>query len=255
MDGGQNKVDMRKAWNQISPHYQAEHQIPADFVHYGPHCPNEDQLQLIGEVRGLRLLEVGCGGGQCSVAFARRGAIVTGVDISDAQIEYARGLAARHGVAATFLQATAEDLSAIPDASQDVVFSAYALQYVEHMERCFGHVHRVLRAGGLFVFSLDHPFWYCLAEDELRIEFSYFDTDYWYRWEQAGMKTHPRIYQRQRTVGEWFRLLRGAGLEVLDIVEPEPVEEGSGLDWGGYYAPERQRMVPATIIWKSRKPE
>jgi hypothetical protein len=37
------------------------------------------------------------------------------------------------------------------------------------------------------------------------------------------------------------------------MVEPEPVEAGSGQDWGGCYAPERQRMVPATIIWKARK--
>jgi hypothetical protein len=31
------------------------------------------------------------------------------------------------------------------------------------------------------------------------------------------------------------------------------VESGSGQDWGGCYAPARQRMVPATIIWKARK--
>jgi hypothetical protein len=62
------------------------------------------------------------------------------------------------------------------------------------------------------------------------------------------------VRQFQRTVGEYYRLLRGAGLEVLDIIEPEPVEEGSGQDWGEYYSPERQRVVPATIIWRTRRP-
>ena len=248
------RIDMREAWNQISPHYQAEHQIPAGFVHYGPHCPNEDQLQLIGDVRGKCVLEIGCGGGQCSIAFAKRGAIATGLDLSDAQIEFARGLAGKEGVQATFVQGTAEDLSAIAGESQDVVFSAYALMYVDHIERCFGEVKRVLRPAGLFVFSLDHPFWYCLAETELRIEFSYFDTAYSYEWEQKGLEARPRVAQFQRTVGDWFRFLRGAGLEVLDIIEPEPVEQGSGQDWGDYYSPQRQRMVPATIIWKARRP-
>jgi ubiquinone/menaquinone biosynthesis C-methylase UbiE len=248
------RIDMRKAWNKISPHYQAEHKIPTDFVHYGPHCPNEDQLQLIGDVVGKRVLEIGCGGGQCSIAFAKRGAIATGLDLSDAQIEFARKLAADNGVEATFLQGSADDLSALADASQDIVFSAYALMYVEHIARCFAEVARVLRPGGLFVFSLDHPFWYCLAGDDLRIESSYFDTAYSYTWEQKGMKSHPRVAQFQRTVGEWFRLLRAAGLEVLDIIEPEPVDQGSGQDWGDYYSPARQRMVPATIIWKARKP-
>jgi ubiquinone/menaquinone biosynthesis C-methylase UbiE len=249
------KVDMRKAWNEISPYYQAENRIPTDFVHYGPHCPNEDRLQLIGEVRGKRVLEVGCGGGQCSIAFARRGAIATGIDISDEQVKFARELAKTEGAEATFLQSSAEDLSAVADASQDVVFSAYALQYVEHLDTCFGEVARVLKPGGLFVFSLDHPFWYCLAQNELRIQFSYFDTVYWYDWEQKDMQRHPKVEQFQRTVGDWFRFLRGAGLEVLDIIEPEPVAEGSGQDWGEYYSPERQKMVPATIIWKAGKPE
>ena len=43
------------------------------------------------------------------------------------------------------------------------------------------------------------------------------------------------------------------GLSLFDVVEPEPVEDGSGQDWGGYWSPERQKMVPATIIWKARK--
>ena len=250
-----DRADMRSAWNEISPYYQAENRIPTDFVHYGPHCPNENELQLIGDVKGKRVLEVGCGGGQCSMAFAKRGAVATGMDLSDKQVEFARDLAKAEGVQATFAQGSAEDLSAIPDGSQEVVFSAYALQYVEHIDRCFGEVARVLKPGGLFVFSLDHPFWYCVAEADMQIVFSYFDTVYWYDWEQKDMPTRPKVTQFQRTVSDWFRFLRGASFEVLDIIEPEPVEEGSGQDWGEYYSPERQKMVPATIIWKARKPE
>ena len=249
-----DQIDMRRTWNEIAPHYQAEHRIPCDFVHYGPHCPNEDQLQLIGDVKGRRVLEIGCGGGQCSIAFAKRGAIATGIDISDQQVAFARELARQHGVEATFHQGDVTSLNGIADESQDVVFSAYALMYVERLDRCFAEVRRVLKPGGRFVFSVDHPFWYCIAEKELRIEFPYFDHEYSYEWEQTGLESHPRVRQFQRTPGEYYRLLRGAGLEVLDIIEPEPVAEGSGQDWGDYYSPERQRMVPATIIWKTQRP-
>ena len=159
------RIDLREAWNQISPHYQQAHKIPTDFVHYGPHCPNEDQLQLIGDVCGKRVLEIGCGGGQCAIAFAKRGAIATGIDLSDAQIDFARRLAHQEGVDVTFLQGNIEDLSPITDCSQEVVFSAYALQYVERPQCCFAEVRRVLAPGGVFVFSLDHPFWQCLARD------------------------------------------------------------------------------------------
>ncbi len=247
-------INMRQTWNAISPHYQAEHRIPCDFVHYGPHCPNEDQLQLIGDVAGKHVLEIGCGGGQCSIAFAKRGAFATGIDISDEQVTFARTLAKEHGVKATFQQGDVTSLKPIADKTQDVVFSAYALMYVRQLDHCFAEVHRVLKPGGLFVFSLDHPFWYCLAEKELRIEFPYFDHEYSYEWEQTGLQSRPRVKQYQRTVGEYYRLLRGAGLDVLDIIEPEPVEAGSGQDWGDYYSPKRQQMVPATIIWKTRRP-
>lgn len=243
----------RGKWNEISPYYQAEHKIPTDFVHWGPHCPNDDDLQLLGEVRGLRVLEVGCGGGQNSVVLAKQGAVVTGLDLSDAQIAFARGLAEREGVQVTFRQSSAEDVSILPSASFDLAMSAYALQFVEHMDRVFAEVARVLVPGGRWVFSLDHPFWYCLHGENLTIESSYFDTAYSYEWEQAGMDSHPRMTEFHRTIGEWYRLLHGAGFEVLDIVEPQPVEEGSGQDWGEYYAPARQRMVPATIIWECRK--
>jgi ubiquinone/menaquinone biosynthesis C-methylase UbiE len=248
-------IDMRDSWNKISPYYQQKHKIPADFVHYGPHCPNEDELQLIGDVRGKRVLEIGCGGGQCAIAFAKRGAIATGIDLSDAQIEFARSLAQQERVEVTFLQGNIEDLSPIADASQDVVFSAYALQYVERPEYCLSEVRRVLVPGGLLVFSLDHPFFMCLAEDSMTLVRSYHDRSPEY-WDGAceGLPFSAPMKGFPRKVGDWLRLIRGAGLDVLDMIEPEPVEYGSGEAWGDYYSPERQRMVPATIIFKARKP-
>jgi 2-polyprenyl-3-methyl-5-hydroxy-6-metoxy-1,4-benzoquinol methylase len=53
----------------------------------------EEKLQLIGPVASKRVLEIGCGGGQCSIAFAKQGALVTSVDVAAAQIEIAGELA------------------------------------------------------------------------------------------------------------------------------------------------------------------
>jgi len=87
------------------------------------------------------------------------------------------------------------------------------------------------------------------------VETSYHDRtpDDW-DWEQAGRPLHARVREYRHTVGDWFRLLRDAGLQVLDIVEPEPVQGGCGRGWGRHYSARRQRMVPATIIWKAGKP-
>jgi 2-polyprenyl-3-methyl-5-hydroxy-6-metoxy-1,4-benzoquinol methylase len=78
-------------WERHAPQFQETAQLPIDVV-YGHHV-NEKQLQLIGPVTGKHLLEIGCGGAQCGIAFAKQGAVVTGVDIAAAQLEYANELA------------------------------------------------------------------------------------------------------------------------------------------------------------------
>ena len=149
------KIDMRAAWNRTSAGYQRLHQIPTDAAHYGPWAPDESELRLLGDVRGKRILEIGCGGGQCSIAFARQGAIAVGIDLSDEQLAFASQLAQSAlapGVAnddalvpPTFLQGDASDLGRFTDGSFDLVFSAYALHYVPHIEACLAEVSRVLR--------------------------------------------------------------------------------------------------------------
>ena len=122
-----------------------------------PQARDENHLRLLGDVRGLRILEVGCGGGQCSIAFARQGAISAGVDLSDAQLDFARKLALDHGVEVHFQQGSAEDLSAYASNAWDVVFSAYAFQYVEQIEKALQECARVLAPGGRLVISRQSP--------------------------------------------------------------------------------------------------
>src|SRR5918998_5585689 len=117
--------EARQWWEAHAREFQALAQLPID-IEYGPQA-NEDRLRLLGDVDGKRVLEIGCGGAQCGIAFAKRGAVVTGVDIAAAQLTFARDLAAQHGVAITFYQRDMTDLSPIASASQEIVFSASAL--------------------------------------------------------------------------------------------------------------------------------
>ncbi len=248
------EMDMRDAWNRTGPTYQAVHRIPTDSAHYGPFCPTESELNLLGDVRGKRILELGCGGGQCSIAFARQGAIATGIDLSDAQIAFARDLAARHRVHVAFHQGNAESIPMIQDQSQDIVFSAYALQYVRDLDACLAEVARVLVAGGLFVCSLDHPFRDCFwdqteDEDTLYPAYSYFQRG---AMDWTFMETGVRMRSYHRTVGDWVDALHRAGLRVERILEPGPV----GVDestWREHYPIENVRRIPQTIIFVARK--
>ena len=73
--------ETKKWWEQVSEWYQKESKIPIS-IHYGPGSPNEDKLKLLGNLKGKDILEIGCGGAQCGIAMAKKGAKVTGIDIS-----------------------------------------------------------------------------------------------------------------------------------------------------------------------------
>ena len=247
-------IDLRESWNRLSAHYQRAHAIRTDTAHYGTSAPNEDQLQLLGSVTGKRILELGCGGGQCSIAFAKEGAACIGVDFSQEQIAYASLFAEQAGVEVAFVCVDiAEFLEAQPEASCDIVFSAYAFQYVEDLARVFREAHRVLKPGGLFVFSLDHPLNDVTyhKDNEVRFYESYFsrgrsDWD----WGTGPDGTPNRFYSFHRTVGDFVQLLSDAGFRIERCIEPEATAEGD--PWESLADIERLSIVPATIIWKAR---
>jgi SAM-dependent methyltransferase len=248
------EIDLRQSWNRLSPHYQRNHSIRTDVVHYGVAAPNEDQLRLLGAVEGKRVLELGCGGGQCSVAFARQGAACVGVDLSDAQIAYARGLAEQEDVTVTFTQADmVAFLEAQSEATFDIVFSAYAFQYVEDLARVFRGARRVLKPGGLFVFSLDHPLndITLYEEGKVRLSDGYFARGQMnWDWVYGENQEREPFYSFHRTTGDFLNLLVDAGFVVERLLEPEPTAEENA--WFDSNEIERYSMIPATIIWKAR---
>jgi len=249
-------IDMRAAWNHISLGYQTEHQIAVDAAHYGPFLPSETELGLLGDVAGQRILELGCGGGQCSIAFARQGALAAGVDLSDEQIAFARRLAAQHGVSVDFRQGDAADLSGFVNASFDIVFSAYALHYVPTIERCLAEAARVLIPGGRLVFSLDHPLREVFWDEEADEDSLLAVRSYWRRgpmdWEWTGCQARMRSFHR--TLGDWVDLLRDAGFQVQRILEPEPqLDNAETISWSGTYDLEIVRLIPQTVIFVARK--
>jgi SAM-dependent methyltransferase/ADP-ribose pyrophosphatase YjhB (NUDIX family) len=244
--------DNKAAWDAISAAYQAKHQLKADAAHYGPRMPTENDLRLLGDVAGKRVLEVGCGGGQCSVAFAKQGAVVTGIDQSPLQIQFARSLAAEEGVRVEFIEGDITTLPQVKTATQDVVFSAYALGFVEDVATCFAEVARVLRPGGLFVFSVDHPVRGMMAyDDPFRIERSYWDAYREWEWGD-GSGTWFRSWTR--TVEEWFSLLRGAGFSVDRVLEPKMLVEAHDQTWDDTYPLDQGLVLPTTLIFRAVKP-
>jgi SAM-dependent methyltransferase len=104
----------------------------------------------LGDLNGKRVLDLGCGHGMAAVVLARRGAIVTGVDLSAGYVAEARARARSNEVDARFLQADAEQLP-FASAAFDAVWGSAILHHLD-LERAGRELHRVLRPGGVAVF-------------------------------------------------------------------------------------------------------
>jgi SAM-dependent methyltransferase len=240
-------VDNAAAWDRHSAAYQAGARLPTDVAHYGPDIPNEAELRLLGELKGRRVLELGCGGAQCSIAFAMQGASAIGVDFSAEQLAFARRLCEREGVKVELHEGDLADLAWLRGDSIDLVFSAYAFGFVDDLGRVFRQVHRVLKVGAPLVFSLPHPVYDMIddeAEQPLLVRRSYFDRrpiDY----DHNGIA----FTDYHHTISDLYLGLVRASYRVDVILEPEPTTTGPrSQHWRDTF-----RSVPRTLIVKARK--
>lgn len=112
-----------------------------------------------GDVRGVRVLDVGCGGGYLAEVFARAGAVVSGVDLSASTIEAARRHAEAASLAIDYQVADARTLP-YPDATFDAVLSSDFLEHVsDHLDAVVGEQARVLRGEGMLGFETVNRTW------------------------------------------------------------------------------------------------
>lgn len=203
---------------------------------------DDDDVHALGDVRGLDVLELGCGAAQWSVALARDGARVVGLDISLAQLSHARGTV-------PLVLASAE---AVPlrDASFDVVFCDHGAMSFCPPERTVAEAERLLRPGGRLVFckttALVYLTWDATRERQTRtLHNPYF-----------GMRTFAfdeGTVDHQIPYGEWIRLFRRHRLVVEDLIELRPSERAT-TTYDDFIPRSWARTWPAEEIWVVAKP-
>lgn len=108
--------------------------------------------RVVDSWKDLAVVDVGCGGGFTCEFLAKRGARVTGVDLSEPSLEQARKHAAQSGVQVTYRRASALELP-FADASMDVVVCVDVLEHIPQWADALQEFHRVLKPGGVFLFD------------------------------------------------------------------------------------------------------
>jgi ubiquinone/menaquinone biosynthesis C-methylase UbiE len=242
----------RSWWDSAADAYQEEHGafLGDERFTWGPEGIDEADVRLLGDVRGRRILEVGAGAAQCSRWLAGQGAEPVALELSSGQLRHARRL--NTVVGCPLVQADAARLP-FADLSFDIVCSAYgAYPFLADLALAFAEAARVLRPGGRLVFSVSHPMRWCFLDDPdeggLVAVHSYFDRRAYVEQDSRGRATYV---EHHRTMGDWIRALVGAGLRVIELVEPEWPDDNPQT-WGGW-SPLRGKILPGTAIFVAEK--
>lgn len=117
-----------------------------------------DPHGYLGDVSGKRVLCLGSGGGQQSVAFALLGAETTVLDLTENQLAGDRLAAAHHGLTIRIEQGDMRDLTRFDAAEFDLVYHGYSINFVPDPMVVFAAVARVLKPGGTYFVQWHNPF-------------------------------------------------------------------------------------------------
>ncbi|GAA2576530.1 class I SAM-dependent methyltransferase [Actinomadura fulvescens] len=201
------------------PIYEAFAAEYADHVVDSPHNALYDRpavLGLAGDVRGLTVLDAGCGAGLYAAELRRRGARVIAFDQSPTLVELARDRLGTDGELR--VHDLAEPLHWLKDGSVDLVVLALALHYVDDRVAMLREFRRVLRPEGAVVVSTHHP-----MADWQEFGGSYFTVGAVEV--SLSSESHWPVRVWRRPLTHVFGEFRAAGFVVDELLEPRPHAE------------------------------
>ena len=222
-------------WTRYTTAGQAGQRRPSDLVEFGPGDVDGLDRRLLGDVDGLRILELGTGSGRSAVALARQGAKVVAIDPDLEESEMARTSAEVAEVHVEVHHTDLADLAFLQADSFEAVISIHSLAAVSDIGRVFRQVHRVLKADRPLVLSFPHPAGLMTNPDDPAQNVSSYDEA-----KPLG-KGHHLTYRHG--IGHVFTQLTRSNYRVDTLLEPaakKTKKKGTIL-------------TPASVIFRARK--
>ncbi len=177
MDAEKNYININKeAWNKKTPvHFESEFYNNEAFI-AGKNSLNSFELDLLGDVKGKKILHLQCHFGQDSISLARMGAEVTGVDLSDVSVKMANELSDKTNTPVRFIECDLYSLSDVLDEKFDIVFTSYGtIGWLPDMDKWADVVSHYLKPGGQFVFAEFHPVVWMFDDEFAGVGYNYFN--------------------------------------------------------------------------------
>jgi ubiquinone/menaquinone biosynthesis C-methylase UbiE len=238
-------------WTRSNAAYtdaQAERSWRREDITWGIWRIPESQLNVIGDVNGLDVIELGCGTAYFSSWLARRGARVVGVDPTPAQLETARRMQRETGIEFELIEGIGEAVPK-PDRSFDLAFSEYGASIWADPYKWIPEAARLLRPDGRLIFLCNSTISVLTmtlegASKELqrpqkgmhRIE-----------WSDTGEVEFHIAHSA------WIELFRANGLAVERMLELYAPEDAHTHTYYDYVTPEWASQWANEELWVVRK--
>lgn len=186
-------------------------------------------LSLLPELKGKRILDLGCGFGEHCKMFVNEGAAsVVGIDISEKMLEVAKKENSDDRI--TYINMAMEDLGRL-NMEFDLVVSSLAFHYVDDFAGVVNQIYRLLSAHGYFIFSQENPLCTCHSggnrwtKDEKGNKLYLNLAHYGVEGERESVWFVDNVKKYHRTFSTIVNTLTGAGFAIEKMIEPLPTEE------------------------------
>jgi ubiquinone/menaquinone biosynthesis C-methylase UbiE len=246
-------VRNRVAWTKSNADYTASRAHDSwaqERITWGVFNTPEDELQVLPDLRGLDVIELGCGTAYFGAWLKRRGARrVVGIDITPAQLDTARAMNAEFGLGLDFIEGNAEAV-ALPDATFDVAFSEYGASIWCDPFLWIPEAARLLRPGGELIFLRNSDLQMACSPNEDKVgEQLVRPLKGMHRLDWADDGTT----EFHLNVADLFRLLRQTGFDVIDFRELYASGDATDHPYYAYVPAEWAKRWPSEEIWRARK--
>ncbi|MBU7013446.1 MAG: class I SAM-dependent methyltransferase [Theionarchaea archaeon] len=233
-------MNVTREWDEAAEAWAAFVRTGKDY--YRDELNNPAMFDMLGSLSGRKILDAACGEGYNTRLMAKKGAVVTGVDSSEAMISLALQEEEKEPLGIEYVVADVCNLNVFKRRTFDIVTCFMALQDIELYIKAIQEIWRVLIVRGRFLAVIPHP---CFEKRRINDKIiggweypegashnesphyykvdHYFETcSYSIHWNMARLAQHFVTTAFHRTVTEYFDALNTAGFLVSRLKEPRP---------------------------------
>ncbi|WP_258097774.1 class I SAM-dependent methyltransferase [Marinoscillum pacificum] len=212
--------EVRKTYERLADSYN-------ELIDHKPHNAYYDRpntLSLLPEnLEGKQVLDAACGPGKYDEELIKKGAIITGFDLSPKMIDFAKVRNPKAG--SFFVHSLTEPFTMLENATFDHIVCALALEYVEDWSLTMQEFHRVLKQNGTLVISITHPFF----------DFNFFKSKDYFQTEHVkctwtGFREPIEMNSIRRSLTDCITPFVQNGFVIDQLLEPRPTQEMKELD-------------------------